>query len=571
VRRPASVDVVICAAIGLFAAWVTGGLWPDPAGRALALNPGDQALDEWFLAHATRLYSGDFQLVTHLLNAPDGVNLLSNASLIALGVIMAPVTLAFGAPVSFAFIMTANLAATGIGWYLVLARTLGLHRLGAAVGGAFVAFAPGMVSQANAHLHMTAQWLVPVIVWCVIKLARVSGDDRPLLRVLSFGGFLGLVIAGHLFLGEEVLFLAAIGLAVFSIAYAAVGPRAARQALPGVAGGLAVAAAVAVALLSYPLWLQFAGPQSVPNGPFNAAFFSADLAAFTSISPLSLAGDDNSARLVSSAAEYTSFFGWPLVLVTVGAALWMWRRPAVLASAITAVLMCGLALGPQIVIDRERTEHSGPYALLASLPVVDSALPTRFALAAVPPIAIILATAIHVALTESRTFRLLVPVAIVAALVPLAPAPLPVQERTPAPRFFTEGYWRGCVRPGGVLVPVPIPDGGDANTMRWAAAANAEFGIPQGWFIGPYAAGGRASVGIYPRATASLLNEVAKTGQARQITETERSTAATDIAYWGASCVALAADHQHVDALKSTVDGLFGPGERVADVWIWRV
>src|SRR5262249_41462153 len=154
-------DAAVCAAFLLIAAWVTGGLWPDPARRALALNPGDQALDEGFLAPRTRLYTGDFHLVTHLLNAPDGVNLLSNASLIQLGVIMAPLTLAFGAPVSFALIMTANLAATGIGWYLLLARTLRLHRLGAAVGGAFCAFAPGMVSQANAHIHMTAQWLVP--------------------------------------------------------------------------------------------------------------------------------------------------------------------------------------------------------------------------------------------------------------------------------------------------------------------------------------------------------------------------------------------------------------------------
>ena len=570
-RRPVTLDAAICSAILVFAAWLTGGLWPDPARRALALNPGDQALNEWSFAHATRIYTGDFHLVTHLLNAPDGVNLLANASIIALGVIMAPITLAFGAPVSFAIVMTVNLAATGIGWYLLLARTLRLHRLGAAVGGAFCAFAPGMVSQANGHLHMTAQWLVPVIVWCVIKLARSDDANQPLVHVLSFGGVLGLLIAGSVFLGEEVLFLAAIALGAFCLTFAVVGPRTARRALPGVGSGLLVAAAVAFGLLSYPLWLQFHGPQSVPNGVFNPAFFSADLASFTSISPLSLAGDDGAARLVTSAAEYNSFFGWPLVLVTIGAALWQFRRPAVVASAVTAVLMCGLALGPQVVVDRVRTDHSGPYALLSSFPVIDSALPTRFALAAIPPIAFVLASAIHSALTESQTFRLLVPVAIVAALVPLAPGPLPVQERAPVPRFFTEGYWHTCVKPGGVLVPVPLPDGSSADTMRWAAAANAEFGIPQGWFIGPYAAGGRASVGIYSRATARLLGETAKTGRAPEITEAERAAAANDIAYWGASCVVLAADNPQVSALKPTLDALFSPGERVADVWAWRV
>ena len=86
--------------------------------------------------------------------------------------LLAPVTLAFGAPVTFASLVAGNLAATGIGWYLLFARTLAVHRVGALIGAAFAAFAPGMVSQSNAHLHMTAAWLVPPIVWCVVRLAH---------------------------------------------------------------------------------------------------------------------------------------------------------------------------------------------------------------------------------------------------------------------------------------------------------------------------------------------------------------------------------------------------------------
>jgi hypothetical protein len=241
----------------------------------------------------------------------------------------------------------------------------------------------------------------------------------------------------------------------------------------------------------------------------------------------------------------------------------------VVASAITALFMCALALGPQIVIDGVRTDHSGPYALLAELPVVDAALPTRFALAAIPPIALILAHAVHAALATTQ-LRVLVPITVIAALIPLAPPPLPVQSRPAVPKFFLEGYWRSCVEPGGVLVPVPLPHGAYTDTMRWPAAANVAFGIPQGWFIGPYAADGRASVGVYPRPTSALLDQVAQTGEAPPITDVERTQAVTDIAYWTASCVVLA-DHPQEAALKSTLDGLFGPGERIADVWTWRV
>lgn len=562
-------DLVFGAFVTILAFWLTGGLWPHPGTTALALNAQDQALDEWFLANASRLYAGDFHLVTHLLNAPDGVNLMCNASLIALGVIMAPITLAFGAPASFAVILTANLAATAIGWYLVFARTLYLHRFGAGVGALFAAFAPGVMSQSNGHLHITAQWLMPPIVWCVVKLSRIT--DRYLFRVVRLGAALGALVALQVFLGEEVLFLGAFALVVFSLVYSVLSGREIKPALAPVAGGVLVGAVVAVALVSYPLWVQFSGPMSVPNGPFSGAFFSADLDSFTSLSPQSLAGSPDSARLVTGAAEYTSFFGIALLLVAAGATLWMWRRAEVVAAAFTAIAMCALALGPQVVINTQRTDHNGPFKLLEGMPVLDSALPTRFALAAVVPIALILAAALHVSLTEAQTLRLLVPIMVIASLVPILPKPLPVQPRAAVPHFFTHGYWRTCVHRNGVLVPVPLPDGGSTETMRWAAAAGDQFAIPQGWFIAPYAAGGKAAVGIYPRDTSQLLADVGKTGNVPEITDEQRTKAQGDITYWHASCVVLADTSPNEAALKSTLEGLFGPAQRVDDVWTWKV
>jgi hypothetical protein len=570
-RGPVLSDLVFGAFATIVAFWLTGGLWPHPDTTALTLNAQDQALNEWFLANASRLYAGDFHLVTHLMNAPDGINLMCNASEIALGVIMAPVTLAFGAAVSFAIILTANLAATAIGWYLLFARTLGLHRFGSAVGALFTAFAPGIMSQSNGHIHITAQWLMPPIVWCVVKLSRIT--DRYLFRVGRLGVLLGGLIAVHVFLGEEVLFIGGIALAIFCLVYGALSGRKIKPALAPLAGGALVAVVVTSALVSYPLWIQFHGPMSVPNGVFNGAFFEADLDSFTSLSPQSLAGDPNSSRLVTGSAEYTSFFGIALVLVALGATLWMWRRAEVVAAAVTAIVMCALSLGPDIIINTQRTTHHGPFKLLNGLPLLDNALPSRFALAAAVPIALILASALHVALTEAQTVRLLVPIMVLAALVPILPKPLPVMPRPAVPDFFTHGYWRTCVPRNGVLVPVPLPDSGtiSTDTMRWPAAAGDQFGIPQGWFIAPYAAGGKATVGIYPRDTSQLLADVIKTGAVPPIGDDQRAKAQADITYWHASCVVLADTSPNEAALKSTLDALFGPAQRVDDVWTWKV
>ncbi|WP_433052129.1 hypothetical protein [Dactylosporangium sp. CS-033363] len=544
----------------LAAALVTKGFWAGPAGRALALNANDQALDEWFLAYATRAYRGDFGLVTAALNAPEGINVLGNASLVGLGVLLAPLTLAFGAPVTFAVAIALNLAANGAGWYLLFARGARLHRLAALIGGAFCGFAPGMVSQSNGHLHMTAAWLVPPIAWCVFHLAERTRN----------GLLLGLLIAGQFFLGEEVLLLAAVALTLFCLAYAATTRPVPRHALPGLARGLAVAGAVAGALLAYPIWTQFRGPQSAHGGVFQPEFYSADLRSFAAISPLSLAGGDGAARLASGPAEYTAFFGAPLLIVVLGATLWLWRRPAVVACTVVSLVLCALALGPRIVAGHERTDQWAPYSLLSGLPVLEWALPTRFALAAAPLLAFVLASVVHTALTQTETLKLLVPVAVTAALVPLAPMPLPTVERAPVPRFFTEGYWRGFAPRDGTIVPVPLPDWRDPQAMRWAAATDVAFATPQGWFIGPYGDGGNSAVGVFPRPTSQLLHRTVANDSAPILTDRDRVDLRRDIAFWHASCFVLADGQKGAGALKSTLDALLGPGERVADVWVWR-
>ncbi|HEY0700175.1 MAG TPA: hypothetical protein VGD43_20515, partial [Micromonospora sp.] len=398
------IDLLVCLAFLVLAGWLTHGLWPDPDTRVLALNPEDQTLYEWFLANDSRLLLGDFGLLTHRLNAPDGVNLMANTTVIALGVLLAPVSLLFGAPTTFALLAAGNLAGTSIAWYLLYTRVLGAGRLAAVLGAALCGFAPGMVSQTNSHLHMTAQWLVPVLVWLVVRIARaadpehqrsVGGSGRlDHRRLLTSAVGLAVVVTVQVFTGEEVLFLTALTLAVGTVAYAVARPALARRVATGFVGGLLLATGLAVTALAYPLWFQFAGPQSVPNGMFSPHYFSADLASWTAVSPLSVAGDPASARLTTGAAEYNTFLGWPLLLVAAGCALWLIRRPVVAACTVAGLGMAALSAGPVLLVRGEPTGVTGPYSLLLGLPVVDGALPMRFALALVPLIATILVVAV---------------------------------------------------------------------------------------------------------------------------------------------------------------------------------
>jgi hypothetical protein len=56
-----------------------------------------------------------------------------------------------------------------------------------------------------------------------------------------------------------------------------------------------------------------------------------------------------------------------------------------------------------------------------------------------------------------------------------------------------------------------------------------------------------------------------------RVTATEQTHARDDIAYWHASCLVLAdRDQTHAAELRQTLEALFGPGQHVVDVTVWR-
>jgi hypothetical protein len=547
-------------------------MWLDPAGRAIFVNSGDQALFEWLLAygaHAVR--TGENPLFTHLLNVPDGVNLAVNTSITVYAVAFAPLTWLLGPPVTFLVILTLNLAATGYAWYWLLSRHLGASPLGAAVGGLFCAYAPGLVSHANAHLNWTAQWLVPLIVWRVLAL-RSGSPWRG-------GAVLGVLIAVMFSIAAEGLFFLALALGVFVVTWALLRPAEARAVAAPFLRGLGVAALVALVLLAYPLWLHFFGPQRYQGIGFDQRIHAEDLAAYGSFPERSLAGWLGfTKRLAPNPTEETTFFGLPLLLLVLVGFLLLWRcsdrarRAVLFALGVTGLVFAVLSLGPRLKWDGAITGLPLPFALLGRLPVFNAALPARLALVVVPVIGILLAYLVGIA-----RVRWLVAL----ALVPLLPIPLLTVHRDPVPEFFASGQWRAYVPDRGTVVPLPLPSDLLPDGQRWQAVSLAsghgEFAIPAGFFLGPGGPDGRGRIGPVPRPTETLLFQAAMTGAVPTVTDADRTRAAEDLRYWRAEIVVLADQVHgakwtvHYDALRTTATALFGPPQRVSDVWLWDV
>ncbi|WP_328344185.1 DUF2079 domain-containing protein [Micromonospora sp. NBC_00421] len=575
--------IVVIVAVAL-AVWVTSGLWRDPNQRAITVNSSDQALFEWLLAFGGHAVThGENPLFTHLLNVPDGVNLAVNTSITVYAVVFAPLTYLIGPPATFLVIITLNLAATALAWYWLLSRHLVGSRLAAGVGALFVAFSPGMVAHANAHLNWTAGWLVPLLVAAVFALRRPG-------RWWRGGLVLGVLVAVAFSIAAEGLFFTALAIAVFLGVWAVHPARRAqaRAALPDFLRGLAVTALVAGVLLAYPLWLHFAGPQRFHGTGFDPVIHSEDIAAFGAYPGRSLAGAAGlDTSLAPNPTEENSFFGLPLLLLTVACFGLLWRRASpgrratLTALGVTAVVFAVLSWGPLAQWNGRRTGQLLPFGVLDNLPVVNAALPSRLALVVAPVIGVLLAYTVDRlrARPPGRTAASMWAVGFAAALLPLLPTPLLTSVRPPVPEFVTAGTWRQYVSPGGVLTPIPLTLDVTPDGQRWQAYALAhrqgEFRLPAGFFLGPGGPDGRGRIGPPPRTFDTLMDQAGRTGLVPIVTEGSIRLSRADLRYWGVEAVVLP-DEVHgakydldEDALRRTATALLGEPRRVDDVWLW--
>ncbi len=207
--------------------WVLAGLLARPFTGHLSQGVQDQQAFEWYFgATAHNLATLSNPLFSDLQNFPEGVNLMANAAVLGLGVPLAPLTLLAGPQVTFILVELLGLTLTASAWFWLFRRRLAVHPLAAALGAGFAGFAPGLVSHANGHPNFVVQALVPLVIDRVLRLAE---GDRP----RRDGVVLGLLVAWQVLIGEEVLLLTAIGMAIGATVLLAHGRVDLRRLLPG--------------------------------------------------------------------------------------------------------------------------------------------------------------------------------------------------------------------------------------------------------------------------------------------------------------------------------------------------
>ncbi|MFD3460571.1 glycosyl transferase [Nocardia fluminea] len=581
--RSARTDSIVAVCYLSLAVFVLAGLWSNPRSGYLTKSDQDQTLFEWFNAitarNITHLAS---PFSTQLQNYPDGVNMMANTLMYGWGVPFAPVTLLFGPTVTFVSALTFGLFSTAFAWYWVFSRELVTAKFAAAVGGVFCGFAPAMIAHTNGHANFVVLVLLPLIALQIIKMARHAErtvGERTVWQPRA-AVVLGLLVALQLTLGEEPLLIFALGFAVFALAYLRT-RRAIALSFRAVAPSVLLAALIALTLTGFGLWWQFAGPQSYRF--IGIGRVGNDVLSLFQFSPESAGSMFSFGPDVSiNPTEDNAYFGWPLLLLVAVTAFFLRRESIVRAAGIVVVVFTTLSLGIVLSFDGVVRFGDGDFAMVPMpwlafgwIPPLNGIIESRFAMAAVPGIAIILALGTQRAIEAWRTraaMRRPVTwfVALTFALLPIAPTVLPVSERPPTPAFFAEGTVRQYVSDGSVVI-VPPPTSADAVALRWQVDADFAFPLVGGYFVGPSGADRGAGYGADPRPTAVLLILARMFDTVPVIDQARRDQARADLRYWRADVVVLPPTHSG-DVLRRTVDDLLGvQAEQVDGVWVWDV
>jgi hypothetical protein len=572
------VDLVVVAAYVATALHVLSGLIGRTSTGYLSQGVQDHQAFEWYFgASAHNVSTLSNPLFSDRQNFPDGVNLMANAAVTGLGVPLAPLTLLTSAHVTFFVVELLGLAGTAAAWYWFFRRR-GIVRPGAAVAGWFTGFAPAMVSHANGHPNFVALFLLPVIVDRVWRLATGGGRRRVRDAVV-----LALLVTWQVFIGEEPLLLAAVGMLIAGLVLLAHRRVDVRRLLPGVG----LAGVIALVLLAVPLWWQFFGRQSYTSIYHPPA--GNDLAALWGRATRTFGADPWASAAVSmNRTEENAFFGVALWLLVAVIVLVLIRRPVVQALAAVVVLASWLSLGEQVLLHGQPTGIPSLWAPLDELPVLENVLPTRFAMIAVPAIAGLLAIGVDAATRGTPTRRedtgelghpewwprvggWLVTAAAVVALLPVLPTALQVDPRPAVPTFFTGDAWREFSH-GGSILAVPPTDIVDARAFDWQLAADTmAFPIAEGYFVGPSGQPDRGGqYGARRRPLSLWLYDVNAANAVTPATEAQRLQFTADLRAWRTDAVVLPMRAQ-TRALRDSLVTVLGEPQQVEDVYVWDV
>lgn len=465
---------------GLVAAFVIyAGLSIAYFGRDVVASPGtmvvgdagaDKTLYMWGLVwwpHA--LAEGRDPLSVDVVWAPSGLELGWETAAAGLAFAAAPLTRLAG-PVPTYNVLALLAPALAATTAFLLARRLTRRFAPALVGGYVFGFSTYELGHMVGHLTLAFTALVPVGAHLV---CRRFNDELSRRRFVVAAAA---VFAAQFLCVPQILFSLLLVGAVLAIVAWLVLDRDRRVARTVAEVARAVAACSAV-VLPFLLNAVAAGTGYVPR----RSAFSGSADVLNYVVPTRLTwlrppgGDALAERFSSGPAEQGAYLGVLVLAIVLHFALTSPRTRTRLVILLGLVAVVVASFGPRIKVAGE-VVGVGPWALIAPLPVVGSALPVRLTMYA----SLFAGLVVSLWLADVTSWRRwALTLAAVVALVPNLSLGLWSAE-VPRPLFFEQGRYERFVAPGDIALVLPYGPAG--WSMLWHAESEMRFRMVGGHF-----------------------------------------------------------------------------------------
>ena len=560
--RPGPRALLLLVFLGL-ALWMFAPAWSSPTTTTLEGGDGDPAIFMWFLRWVPyALEHGHDPLVTYHLNYPDGVNLMWNTSLPLPGLLLAPVTTAWGPVLTLNLLLVLAYGLSAWCAYLAIRRFVPGH-LAPAVGGLVYGFSPAVRVQSH-HLHMSLAFLVPLMFLALHEIL-VRQRRSPWL----VGAGLGLMAGAQLLIGEELLAMTALlGFALFLLVVLTNLRRLGERWLYA-AKAFGVALVLVSAIIAWPLSVQFGGAQRI-YGDIQQTNRSNDLQSFILPGwPQALTWDGAGELVAGFAGGNSAYLGLPLLLVLVVLGV-RWRaNPVVRMGLVLLAVAAVLSLGPTLLVGGRDTGIPLPWAFFENLPLLPSLIPARLAQLTALFAGLLLAVFLSAVWRGGGWRRPAAVVVAVVVLLSLWPSSTVPAEKVTTPAFFTGPAARALPRDSVVLV-LPWPYRGRSLAMTWQAEAGLWFRMPGGYFIGPAADGRQPRFDAVPSSGSMTLVRILNGVPPPRLTGPRRRVLARDLLRWRVGSVVVGPMPNQA-AMVGFLTDLFGQEPGLVDgVYLWR-
>ncbi|HUY86957.1 MAG TPA: hypothetical protein VMU77_07555, partial [Acidimicrobiales bacterium] len=516
-----SLELVLVAAgylvVGLVAFWQA---WSGGATHMITCGCFDQAQSAWYLAWTPfAIEHGHNPLLTTWINVPKGVNLMDNASTPLLGLVTSPITSVFGPIASWNVIALGAMSGSAFAAYLAF-RKFAPWWPAAFVGGLAYGFGPYMAAQGPSHINLSIGLYPPIAMCLVYRILKCRRGNS-----WKWGAVLGAVSAAQLLISAEIL-ATTIAIGGFCLVLTALLRTKQlrfwfRDAIGWVGRSILGAAAAFLAISAYPLWVAFYGPQAVTAGvAIHPEYLSANLLGFILPSGNQLFTTSATNSMVDPyfvggfVAENATYIGLTMIAFLLVATVVYWRYLLVKVASIALVFAAFVSLGANLSIGTHR--YGFPfmiYRLVRDMPLLQNALPVRFALYVDLFAGLILALSMNLLRdrlrnhsdnrinilsgtsnrgpesssgnTRRKLMALAVPLGLaLLVLLPQMPSiPFPMVD-SKTPPFFTSSAVKS-IPPGALVDIYPFPRDTAAEAMLWQAQSGMRFKMLGGFALVP--------------------------------------------------------------------------------------